>query len=93
MRKLTELEGAPGAWAALNLARRREKAYVPRAIEALCYYASRLGAPRGARFNQNLRRRLIVLLSNCAKQSGVPQPPRITCRDPWLPMLAKQRID
>jgi hypothetical protein len=59
-----ELKGAPGAWAALTLARRGNKGPMPRALKALLEPSDDL----------HLDRRLIVLLSNSAARSGVPQP-------------------
>jgi hypothetical protein len=71
LKEFSRLEGDPGVWAALNLARRGEKAYVSRALEvfATTGEAGMAGVPHG-----NLQKRVLVLLSNTAKKNGLPRP-------------------
>ncbi|MCM3873537.1 MAG: hypothetical protein ND895_22870, partial [Pyrinomonadaceae bacterium] len=72
LEELMTLPGDPGVWAALNLARRGQKAAVPRALEVFATSGSRghmSGVP-----HQNLQLRLMVLLSNSAAASKLPQP-------------------
>jgi hypothetical protein len=106
LRKVASLEGTPGAWAAVTLARRGDKEAVPRALE-VCREEEDLEA-------LNLRNQLLILLSNSARAGGAPQPepPRrekeefdyltrwwkenkdkLALRDPWLKLLEKQKID
>ena len=69
---LTKLPADPGAWAALNLARRGHKPSVSRALELFASSGQRghmSGVP-----HENLQLRLLVLLSNSAAKSGVAQP-------------------
>jgi hypothetical protein len=71
LRKLQSLPDDPGAWAALNLARRGEKASIPRLLEVL------KGSDEGGMgevAHRNLGRRVPVLFSNSAAKSGVPLP-------------------
>jgi hypothetical protein len=75
MRKLKEfsaLDGDPGGFAALNLARRGDKDAVPRALRLLENDGDpqMVGVP-----HRNLQKRLLVLLSNSAKASGLPPLP------------------
>jgi hypothetical protein len=72
LEELTRLPGDPGGWAALNLARRGHKSAVPRALEMFSVAGARghmSGVP-----HENLQLRLLVLLSNSAAASGLPQP-------------------
>ncbi|MHC5058192.1 MAG: hypothetical protein ACYTKD_26335, partial [Planctomycetota bacterium] len=71
LRKLTALEGDPGVWAALTLARRGDKSSMPRALEVLATLgkSNMEGVP-----HRNLQKRLRVLLSNVARASGLPRP-------------------
>ena len=72
LEELSALPGDPGAWAALNLARRGRKEAVPRALELFASAGARghmSGVP-----HENLQLRLVVLLSNSAAASGLPQP-------------------
>jgi hypothetical protein len=71
LREAMKLEGDPGAWAALNLARRGEKAAIDRALEV--FSTIREGGMAGVP-HRNLQLRLQVLLSNSAKRSGLAQP-------------------
>ncbi|MEX2381722.1 MAG: hypothetical protein WD490_05015 [Opitutales bacterium] len=71
LRNLQILEGDPGTWAALNLARRGEKAAMPRALEVFNSPVSRHMSMSNRR---NLQLRLHVLLSNTAAASNLPQP-------------------
>lgn len=70
--KLLTLQGDAGAWAAIVLASRGEKAAIPRALEVI-------GIPddygMDSMNHRNLQLRLRVLLSNVASASGVSQPP------------------
>jgi hypothetical protein len=71
LKEFSQLEADPGVWAALNRARRGDKSAIPRALEVL----STSGAENMAGVpHQNLQKRLIVLLSNAARASGVDQP-------------------
>ena len=72
LRRLARLPGDPGAWAALNLARRGDKAAMPRALKLFSHKVSpggMAGVP-----HRNLQKRLLVLLSNAACKAGVKQP-------------------
>jgi hypothetical protein len=77
LERTTTLDGDAGVWAALTLARRGHKGAVPRALEVFRIHEpySRMpmgtmgGVPHG-----NLQKRVLVLLSNSAWASGVPQP-------------------
>lgn len=71
LQKLIALPGDPGAWAALNLARREDKTAIPRALKVL--ETNGKGNMEGVP-HRNLQKRLLVLLSNSAKKSGVAQP-------------------
>jgi hypothetical protein len=73
LRELADTPGDPGAWAALNLARRGDKPAVSRALESF----RRLPGPTFWDVpHLNLQKRLLVLFSNSAAESGVPQPER-----------------
>lgn len=72
LRKLLTLDGDSGAWAAIVLASRGEKAAIPRAVQVMA-------VPDDQSMNSmnhyNLQLRLRVLLSNVASASGINQPP------------------
>jgi hypothetical protein len=73
LQDLMDEPGDPGAWAALNLARRGDKKAASRALDAF------LVLPEPTVFDRlhlNLQKRLLVLFSNSAARSGVPQPER-----------------
>ena len=72
LRKMAMIEGDAGAWAAIVLASRGDKAAMARAIDVMSspHEGTVLTGPRG-----NLQKRLRVLLSNAAEASGVPPPP------------------
>lgn len=72
LEEMSRLPGDPGAWAALNLARRGQKSAVPRALEMFATSGTR-GQMSGVP-HENLQLRLIVLLSNSAAVSNLPQP-------------------
>jgi hypothetical protein len=77
LRRLTMIEGDPGAWAALTLARRGHKDAVPRVLEVFREPAQ--GQPRTEASmaqvpHRNLQKRVLVLLSNSATAAGAPQP-------------------
>jgi hypothetical protein len=70
--KLLSLQADAGAWAAIVLASRGEKAGIPRALEVMATPDD----PSIFSINHhNLQLRLRVLLSNVASASGVSQPP------------------
>jgi hypothetical protein len=68
LKELCVLPGDPGAWAALTLVRRGDKAAMKRALEVL--------NPE-KESNMNFQGVLLTVLSNSAKRSGVEQPPRV----------------
>ncbi|MFN7563321.1 MAG: hypothetical protein ACK5TH_16175 [Prosthecobacter sp.] len=70
--KLLELEGDAGAWAAIVLASRGEKAAMPRALEVIAMPDDQSMYSMN---HHNLQLRLRVLLSNVASASGIDQPP------------------
>ena len=76
LKKLTALDGDPGVWAALTLARRGHKGAVPRALDVFRVRPGDREARGGMAEvpRRNLRKRVLVLLSNSAKAGGVPQP-------------------
>jgi hypothetical protein len=71
LKELATLQGDPGAWAALVLAERGDNSAVPRTLEVLSTpgNSNMEGVP-----HRNLQKRLLVLLSNSADRSGIPQP-------------------
>jgi len=71
LRGLVAWHGDVGALAALSLARRGDKGAVDRALEV---FQTAPGATVWERLHINLQKRLLVLFSNSAKSSGVPQP-------------------
>jgi hypothetical protein len=81
LNKLMSLEGDAGVWAALNLARRGDKAAIPRAMEV---FATRDDYGMSGVPHRNLQKRLMVLLSNSAKASGLaqPDPPAVSTEKP-----------
>jgi hypothetical protein len=125
LKKLTALEGEPGTWAALTLARRGHADAVPRLLEVFREADEKRARPgdspdefraRAAERDEhdNLQARALELLSNSAKKSDVPQPPawtrpnerfgrlaawwkqhgdKVKPHDPWLELLAKQKVD
>jgi hypothetical protein len=89
LRKVAMIEGDPGAWAALVLASRGDKAAMMRALGVMSapHEGTVLTGNRG-----NLQKRLRVLLSNAAAASGVPQPPSSPKEYPeWHERLAIQK--
>jgi hypothetical protein len=76
LEEFSRLEGDPGAWAALERARRGDKSAVPRALEIFRTGSMPTSSERNHR---NLQKRVLVLLSNSAKASSVDQPGRC-CR-------------
>ena len=72
LHRMMALEHDPGSWAAVVLASRGEKATMIKAIELI---AVPRDYSRRAAIHDNLIKRLLVLLSNVAAQSGIPQPP------------------
>jgi hypothetical protein len=82
LQNLTELEGDPGAWAALTLAGRGRKEAVPRALEVfrnrnLSRDEETEQSGMDVVPHRNLQKRVLVLLSNSAWRSGVVQPPAV----------------
>jgi hypothetical protein len=76
LKRTTTADGDPGAWAALTLARRGHKDAVPRALEVFrdLAPAGQEGVGMEEVPHRNLQKRVLVLLSNSARASGVPQP-------------------
>lgn len=74
LRQRLKVDGDQGAWAALVLASRGDKSAMPRALKVM---ATRPGSTRTTGQHRNLQDRLLVLLSNSASLSGVPQPPQV----------------
>ena len=72
--RLTKLEGDPGAWAALTLARRGDKTAVPRLLEVFTG-PLRLDNKQTP-FQRQICQQALVLFSNSAQKSGVAPPPR-----------------
>jgi len=74
LREAMNLPGDPGAWAALNLARRGDKKAAARALDSFLVLPGPMfyDVP-----HRNLQKRLLVLFSNSAATSGVRQP------EPW----------
>lgn len=72
LRKLISEPGFPGAWAAVALASRGDKAAVLRALDCL---QEEDGVAVDGRYASDLRHRLRVLLSNSAARNGVELPP------------------
>lgn len=109
LERLTRLDGDPGAWAALTLARRGVVSAVPRLLQVFGTLADSSGE------QLRLREQTLALLSNAAIQGRAAQPPRLSgwgveterayrswwdanvdalrLQDPWLPELFAQRID
>jgi hypothetical protein len=111
-KKLAELSALPGdagAWAAITLARRGDKASVPRALQI---FETAADGTIAAEVREQLQGRLCVLLSNT---KGAPplgdhcewkpelraalekwwasRGPELTLVDPWFARLAAQKVD
>jgi len=71
LQKLSHLSGDPGAWAALNLARRGDRQALARALDV---FKSPNDPGIGSQVHRNLQKRLLVLLSNSAARGGLQQP-------------------
>jgi hypothetical protein len=71
--KLAKLDGEAGAWAALTLARRGQKDAVPRVLDMFSS-PQLLRGERETMMHLQLRMQALVLLSNSAQKSGLPQP-------------------
>lgn len=71
--KLAKLDGDAGAWAALTLARRGQTDAVPRILEMFSPQQRGRGE-RETMMHMQLRAQVLVLLSNSARESGLPQP-------------------
>jgi hypothetical protein len=82
LRQLSLLAGPPGGWAALALAGRGDETAVPRAIQL---FAEPLDGTVGTIYIGNLKKRLLVLLSNSAHASGVKPPPSMESEDQYYP--------
>jgi hypothetical protein len=77
LERLTALDGDPGTWAALTLARRGHKDALRRALDVFKDLAPADRQPHGSMADvphRNLQKRVLVLLSNSARAGGVPQP-------------------
>jgi hypothetical protein len=76
LKKLLVLEGDPGVWAALTLARRGQKVAVPRALEVFRAPTDANSETSGMAgvLHGNLQKRILVLLSNTAHASNIPRP-------------------
>lgn len=87
LKGLTSLEGDPGVWAALTLARRGQKDAVPRPLEVFRAPPEEESVRSGMADvpHRNLQKRLLVLLSNAARAGNVPQLS--------LPKEEKQQMD
>jgi hypothetical protein len=115
LKKLTALDGDPGGWAALTLARRGHADAVPRALRLFPdRWTDEAEAQNFSTPRHNFQSQLLVLLSNAANAGKVPQfqlperglPTRVqleawwdrhkaalVLRDPWLELLARQKVD
>jgi hypothetical protein len=74
---MTAVDGDPGAWAGLTLARRGHKDAVVRALEVFRDVAAPDQHSAGSMAevpHRNLQKRVLVLLSNSARAGGTPQP-------------------
>jgi hypothetical protein len=77
LKRMTAVDGDPGVWAALTLARRGHKDAVPRALEVFrrpVPGARSSQAPMATVPHRNLQKRVLVLLSNSAHVSDAPRP-------------------
>ena len=74
LQRLCSLSNPAGGWAALALASHGDKSAVNRALQL---FAEPVGPTVGDIYINNLKKRLLVLLSNSARASGVPPPPRL----------------
>lgn len=83
LRELMKLPGNPGIWAALTLARHGDKSAMDRALDALKSppIENRFGSGKFVQINYarqfshlHLPERVMILLTNSAKQSGIPLP-------------------
>ena len=115
LKKMAMLEGTPGAYAALTLARRGHKDAVPCALELFPkQWTEESDADNFSTVEENLQNHLLVLLSNAARAGNAPQyrpakdsrptldslqtwwrenQANVVLRDPWMEILAKQKID
>ncbi len=74
LKRMTALEGPPGGWAALTLARRGHKDAVPRALQLFPKkWTEKDEAENFGTVQHNLQNHLLVLLSNSAYAGKVPQ--------------------
>ena len=71
LRKCTDMQAEAGRWAMVNLARRGDKRAMDAAVEA--FDAFRSGGGMVEVPGRNLSKRVLVLLSNSAKHSGLEQ--------------------
>jgi hypothetical protein len=72
LKEFSKLDGDPGAWAAVTLARRGDATALDRAMKVFDTEGkdNMEGVP-----HRNLQKQMLVLFSNSAAASGVPQPP------------------
>lgn len=81
LKKLIQLKGDPGVWAALTLARRGDSSAVPRLLKAFQSVPEYTGGGMNEVPHRNLQKRILILLSNSANFSKVPQPPEMNYRE------------
>jgi hypothetical protein len=82
LRSMTTDHGFSGQWAAVALASRGESEFMGRALTVLA--GTRTSTTRGVH-RENLRARLVVLLSNSASASKVEPPPGWDVRNYYSP--------
>lgn len=71
LKGLSRLPDDPGVWAALNLVRRGDKSAMARTLEVF----KTAGQPTvDGEYHRSFQQRLLILLSNSARKSGVPRP-------------------
>ena len=85
LKRLSDLDGDPGIWAALTLARRGHKDAIPRLFQVFRDLRTPEEREKATGMSSvphdNLACRVLVLLSNSARCSGVDQPPAVYIRD------------
>ncbi len=65
LKEFINLKGDPGVWAALTLVRYGDKSAMPRVLEVF-------SSKKSSDYNYILQNRILVLLSNSCKKSGIP---------------------
>jgi hypothetical protein len=71
LKELSRLPDDPGVWAALNLVRRGDKSAMTRALEV---FKTPGQQTVDGEYHRSFQQRLLILLSNSARKSGVPGP-------------------